>query len=70
MSRGGGLKIFEKWPGHYLLVEVAGKNIKMSAVVVSFLGVKTFGMADTNWVDINCEVDIFCVRKNVQGRGW
>ena len=52
-----------------MLVEVAGKNVKMSAVVVGFLGVKTFRMADINWVDINYEYGHFLGSKNVQGRG-
>ena len=34
----------------------------MSGVAGAFLGVKTLGMAD-----INCEVDIFGLEKNVRG---
>ena len=48
---------------------VVPENIKMSGEGGGFLGVKTFGMADINCVDINCEADIFWARKNVQGVG-
>ena len=50
-----------------MLVEVAGKNVKMSAVVVGFLGVKTFRMADINWVDINYEYGHFLGSKMSRG---